>query len=162
MRAGSLHRFHGARFVQRIGRIAFQRPNRMEDNMKTGLSRFQMTFGAAVLAAAFVPGVALADGPAAIGIAANHAGLASNGANIDAVHLHLHHVLNCLVGAGGNGFDGGAGNPCMGSGPAIPQTTDAAAKTKLENAATQARGGIANGDVAAAKKTASDIQAMLK
>ena len=95
-------------------------------------------------------------------IVENHGGLASNGANIDAVHMHLHHVLNCLVGPGGNGFDAGQANPCMGSGPAIPQTADAAMKTKLEGAATQARGGIANADVAAAKKTASDIQAMLK
>ena len=127
----------------------------MKSLVKTGL-------GALAAAALFVPAVALADGPAAVGIAANHAGLASNGANIDAVHMHLHHVLNCLVGPGGNGFDAGQANPCMGSGPAIPQTADAAMKTKLEGAATQARGGIANADVAAAKKTASDIQAMLK
>jgi hypothetical protein len=134
----------------------------MEDEMKTGTSRFLMLSGAAVLAAAFAPGVALAEGPAAIGIAANHAGLASNGANIDAVHMHLHHVVNCLVGPGGNGFDAGQANPCMGSGPAIPQTADAAMKMKLENAVNEARGGIANGDVAAAKKAASDVQAMLK
>jgi hypothetical protein len=105
---------------------------------------------------------ALADGPAAINTAATHAGLASNAGNIDMVHTHLHHVLNCLVGPGGNGFDAAPGNPCAAAGGAIPQTADAATKTKLETAATQVRGGITNNDVAAAKKVATDVQAMLK
>jgi hypothetical protein len=119
--------------------------------------------GALALAGtALLPAAALADGPQAIGIAANHAGLAAQAGGIDMVHTHLHHVLNCLVGPGGNGFDAAPGNPCGQAGGAIPQTADAAMKTKLESAATQARGGIANADMAAAKKTASDIQAMLK
>jgi hypothetical protein len=105
---------------------------------------------------------ALADGPQAVGIAANHAGLAAAAGGIDMVHTHLHHVLNCLVGPGGDGFDAGPGNPCGMSGGAIPQTTDAATKTKLMAEATQAKAGIANADIAGAKKTASDIQAALK
>ena len=106
---------------------------------------------------------ALADGPQAIATAANHAGLAAAAGGIDMVHTHLHHVLNCLVGPGGNGFDAAPGNPCANAGGgAIPQTADAALKTKLEAAATQARAGIANADMAASKKVASDVQAMLK
>jgi len=112
---------------------------------------------------AFVPASALADGPQAIATAANHAGLAAAAGGIDMVHTHLHHVLNCLVGPGGDGFDAAPGNPCANAGGgAIPQTADAAMKTKLQTAATQAKGGIANADMAAAKKTASDVQAMLK
>jgi len=49
---------------------------------------------------------ALADGPTAISTAANHAGLAANAGAIEMVHTHLHHVLNCLVGPGGDGFGG--------------------------------------------------------
>lgn len=109
-----------------------------------------------------LPASALADGPQAVGIAANHAGLAANAGGIDMVHTHLHHVLNCLVGPGGDGFDAAPGNPCGMAGGAIPQTADAATKTKLQTAATQAKAGIANADMAGAKKTASDIQAMLK
>ena len=106
---------------------------------------------------------ALADGPQAIATAANHAGLAAAAGGIDMVHTHLHHVLNCLVGPGGNGFDAAPGNPCANAGGgAIPQTADAGMKTKLEAAATQARAGIANSDMAASKKVASDVQAMLK
>lgn len=53
-----------------------------------------------------------------IGTAAQHAEFAVKGKNIDAVHQHLHHVINCIVGSGGAGFDGAAGNPCnnMGKG----------------------------------------------
>jgi hypothetical protein len=111
---------------------------------------------------ALLPASALADGPQAIGIAANHAGLAANAGGIDMVHTHLHHVLNCLVGPGGDGFDAAPGNPCGMAGGAIPQTADAAMKTKLQTAATQVKAGIANADMAAAKKTATDVQAMLK
>jgi hypothetical protein len=105
---------------------------------------------------------ALADGPQAIGIAANHAGLAANAGGIDMVHTHLHHVLNCLVGPGGDGFDAGPGNPCGMAGGAIPQTADAATKAKLQMVATEVKGGIANADMAAAKKVATDAQAALK
>jgi len=112
---------------------------------------------------AFVPASALADGPQAIATAANHAGLAAAAGGIDMVHTHLHHVVNCLVGPGGDGFDAGPGNPCANAGGgAIPQTADAATKAKLAAAATQAKAGIANADMAGAKKTASDVQAMLK
>ena len=49
------------------------------------------------------------------------------------VQKHMHHVLNCLVGPNGKGFDESFGNPCNGQGQgAIPETTDAATKTKLE------------------------------
>src|SRR5258706_11021319 len=119
--------------------------------------------GAVALAGmAFLPTAALADGPQAIATAANHAGLAAAAGGIDMVHTHLHHVLNCLVGPGGDGFDAAPGNPCGMAGGAIPQTADAAMKGKLTTAATQAKAGIANADMAGAKKTATDIQAMLK
>jgi hypothetical protein len=111
--------------------------------------------------AALLSAPALADGPQAIATAKQHAGLAANAANVNAVHTHLHHVLNCLVGPGGQGFDAMPGNPCNAAGGAIPQTADAATKTKLESAATTARNGIAAGDEAAAKKAATDIQGML-
>ena len=112
---------------------------------------------------AYFSAPALADGPQAIATAANHAGLAAAAGGIDMVHTHLHHVVNCLVGPGGDGFDAGPGNPCANAGGgAIPQTADAATKAKLTAAATQAKAGIANADMAGAKKTASDVQAMLK
>ena len=106
--------------------------------------------------------VAFADGPQAVGIAGNHAGLAAKAGAVEMVHTHLHHVLNCLVGPGGQGFDAAPGNPCGMAGGAIPQTADAAMKTKLEGVATAVRGGIANNDLAAAQKVATDAQTALK
>jgi len=111
---------------------------------------------------AAVPGAARADGPQAIATAAQHAGLASSSGDIAAVHRHLHHVLNCLVGPDGEGFDGAAGNPCAAAGGAIPQTSDNAMKMKLEKAAGEARMGIANENLDAVKKTAMELQAALK
>ena len=71
-------------------------------------------------------------------------------------------MLNCLVGPDGDGFDAASGNPCAAAGGAIPQTADAAMKMKLEMAATQVRGGSANANIEAAKKVATDVQAMLR
>lgn len=105
---------------------------------------------------------ALADGPQAVTVAAQHAGLAAGGGDIAGVHRHLHHALNCLVGADGVGFDAAAGNPCAAAGAAIPQTADPAMKKKLEKVAADARKAIASEDVGAAKKAATEIQAALK
>jgi hypothetical protein len=104
----------------------------------------------------------MADGPQAISTAATHAGMAASGADVAGVRRHLHHVLNCLVGPDGQGFDAAAGNPCAAAGGAIPQTADAAAKEKLQKAATQLRAAIGNDDLDAAKKAAGDVQQMLK
>ncbi len=48
--------------------------------------------------------------------AEQHAEYAARAGNIDAVRLHLHHVVNCLVGPKGKGFDAAAGDPCKGEG----------------------------------------------
>ena len=112
--------------------------------------------------AALVSNMAVADGPQAISTAATHAGMAASGTDVAGVRRHLHHVLNCLVGPDGQGFDAAAGNPCSAAGGAIPQTTDAAVKGKLEKAATTLRTAIGNDNHDAAKKAAGDVQQMLK
>ena len=109
-----------------------------------------------------VPQAASADAQQAIGIAAQHAGLAAGAANINVVHTHMHHVLNCLVGPGGDGFDAMPGNPCGMAGGAIPQENNAEMKTKLLNVAAQIRAGIGNSDMAESKKIATDAQDALK
>jgi hypothetical protein len=109
-----------------------------------------------------VPQAASADAQQAIGIAAQHAGLAAGAANINVVHTHLHHVLNSHVGPGGEGFDAMPGNPCGMAGGAIPQENNAEMKTKLLNVAAQIRTGIGSSDMAEAKKIATDAQGELK
>jgi hypothetical protein len=114
-----------------------------------------------VLAAA-APGLALADAAMAEATAAQHATLAASGADLHAVQMHLHHVLNCLVGPDGDGFDASAGNPCQAAGGAIPQTTDADMKKHLTEIAMHVHDAIMSTDVDAAKKTAMDVAGMLK
>lgn len=59
-----------------------------------------------------------ADAHKEIQTAAQHAEFAVKGKSVDTVHMHLHHVINCIVGTGGAGFDAAAGDPCnnMGKG----------------------------------------------
>jgi hypothetical protein len=120
------------------------------------------TFRIIVGMSALIATAALADGPAAISTAATHAGMAASGTDVTGVRRHLHHVLNCLVGTDGQGFDAAAGNPCASAGGAIPQTTDAALKEKLQKAATLLRAAVSNDNLDAAKKAATDVQALLK
>lgn len=92
-----------------------------------------------------------------------HAGLASKAATIDQVHMHLHHAVNCLVGAKGQGFDSKQANPCEGLGDgAIPDTTDSATKAKLTAALAHAQAGLKSDDLAGAQKAAADTEAAIK
>lgn len=68
-----------------------------------------------------IAGVAQAAEPGAsarkeVSTAIDHAGFAAAGKDAATVHLHLHHVINCLVGAGGRHFDAKAGDPCQNQG----------------------------------------------
>jgi hypothetical protein len=51
--------------------------------------------------------------------AITHAGFAEKYDSMKEVGLHLHHVVNCLVGESDPMFDKGAGNPCQGQGKGI-------------------------------------------
>ena len=76
-------------------------------------------FAAVLIAAVMQPGIALADASGEIATATDHDGYATTSLNIGAVHEHLHHAVNCLVGPGGRrAFDRGVENPCakMGNG----------------------------------------------
>ena len=102
---------------------------------------------------------ALADEAAEVTTAAQHAGMAAGSADIKMVHMHLHHVVNCLVGPSGEGFDKDAGNPCDGKGNGA--LADGGDKEKLNAVLAKAWDGIKSDDLAAAKKDATDAQAML-
>ena len=97
----------------------------------------------------------LADTAAELSIAQNHAGMAAKAADLKMVQMHHHHAVNCLVGPGAAGFDAAAGNPCGKAGAgAIPDSTDAALKAKLQTIADAAASGLTTTDLAAAQKSA--------
>ena len=119
--------------------------------------------GSALAALILAPSAVLADLAGEISTAATHATLASQATTVDGVHMHLHHTLNCLVGPGGTGFDAKQVNPCTGSGNgAIVDTSDAAKKKSLEDAADIVRSGLLTPDLVTAQKDARDSAAKLK
>ena len=121
--------------------------------------------GFAILAAACLvslPAAAQMDVNKEVATATNHAGLAAKAADLKGVQMHLHHVVNCLVGPKDSNFDQAAGNPCKDQGNgAIPDTTDAAKKKPLQDALKAAQDGLKATDMAAAQKQATAAQQTL-
>jgi hypothetical protein len=109
-----------------------------------------------------LPTAAFADVAAQLTVADQHAGFAAKATTIDMVHMHLHHVLNCLVGPSGAGFDAGPGNPCAKAGNGAVAEGDAAMKAKLQPAVAAATAGIAATDVATAQADAQKAAAAIE
>jgi hypothetical protein len=59
-----------------------------------------------------------------------HALMAQSATTVAAAHMHLHHVINCIVGATGSDYDAAAGTPCKGQGDGALK--DAASNSTLE------------------------------
>lgn len=94
--------------------------------------------------------------------AATHAGLAAKATSMKMTQMHLHHVVNCLVGPKGKGFDATPGNPCQDQGNgAIPDTKDPKQKKAMQAALAKANAGLKAKDMAAAQKDATDAQGLL-
>jgi hypothetical protein len=120
-------------------------------------------FIAALSLCALLPVGARADAHSEIVTAMTHADLAGKAGDIDGVHMHMHHALNCLVGSAGTGYDAKQMNPCANAGKgAIPDATDAGKKASLEKAAKALSTGIAETDLAKAKADAASAAADLK
>ncbi len=79
-----------------------------------------------------------------VGTASAHAGMALGAADLKTAHTHLHHVINCLVGPSGKGFDAQQANPCKGQGQGaiVDARGDAASESKLHAALTEAEHGL--------------------
>lgn len=79
-----------------------------------------------------------------VATATAHAGMALGATDLDMVHTHLHHVVNCLVGTSGDGFDAKAGNPCkdMGQGAIVDAKGDASTEARLQSALSEAEQGL--------------------
>jgi hypothetical protein len=106
-----------------------------------------------IIAGAAVAAVSL---PAEISNARTHANNAANAPTLDAVHTHMHHALNCLVGPKGEGFDAGQMNPCTNAGNgAIVDETDATKKAKLEEAKASLMKGLTQTDLKTAQASAA-------
>lgn len=104
------------------------------------------------------PAFASTQGNHEIATAIKHAGYAAKSTNLKHVDLHLHHVVNCLVGPQGGGFDKMAGDPCKGMGMgALADDAHATVATRayLNEALTDADIGLANKHLHIAREAAS-------
>jgi hypothetical protein len=79
-----------------------------------------------------------------VGTASAHAGMALGAGDLKLAHTHLHHVVNCLVGPSGKGFDAQEEDPCkgMGQGAIVDAKGDAASESRLRAALAQAEHGL--------------------
>lgn len=134
----------------------------------TPLARHSRLLGGALILGAglvCVATAALAAGNASDEIATAHAHaiLAQKAGTLAMSHTHLHHVINCLVGPAGKGFDAKAGNPCKGQGGgAIPDSTaNSALHGQLESALAEAEGGLKTDSLDGAHQAAAKLAATL-
>ena len=99
-----------------------------------------------------------------IATAGAHAGMALGAGELAMAHAHLQHVVNCLVGPAGKGFDAKAADPCkgMGQGAIADAKGDAAVEARLNKALGDAEQGIKattlDGAHAAAKQAMDTLQ----
>ena len=117
---------------------------------------------AAALAA--TPAFAAGDAGKQISTAIEHSGFASKVKSTDKVHLHLHHVVNCLVGPHGKGFYPAAGNPCQGEGNGALNDLSGQPKVKaeLDKALREADLGLREKSFKSAHRTAERVRKTLK
>lgn len=97
-----------------------------------------------------------------IAAAASHAGYAAAGGDLEAVRMHLHHTINCLVGPEGKGFAPKEMNPCsaLGNG-ALNDASDKGMLIALEAASASAGAALEEEDLEEAKARATAVQSML-
>jgi hypothetical protein len=111
-------------------------------------------------------GLALSAGGAQkeIETAIQHAQFAAKMSTVDQTHAHLHHVVNCLVGPNGKGFDAKAGNPCKGQGNGAINDAKAGSDQQklLEDALVVANIGLDNTRPAPAIGSARAVSVLLE
>ncbi len=108
------------------------------------------------------PAMAGTDPTTETATAAQHAGLAAKSTDMTMTKMHLHHVVNCLVGPMGKGFDASMANPCKDQGAgAISDTSNRHQKHTLRQALAQANAGLKTTHMKTAQKDAAAAQTLL-
>jgi hypothetical protein len=99
-----------------------------------------------------------------VSTAAAHAGMALGAADLKMAHAHLQHVVNCLVGPSGDGYDAQQADPCkgMGQGAMVDAKGDAAQESRLQAALTQAQQGVKASTVDQAHTDAQEVMTSLQ
>jgi len=103
---------------------------------------------------------------AQLATAVTHAGFSASAETVEMATTHLGHALNCIVGAGGEGFNADWGNPCGSQGAGIlnelashPQAADLLAL--VESARALAAQGVTQTSLLAVQSAAAGVAALL-
>lgn len=98
------------------------------------------------------------------GIASAHAGMAFGAKDLKVAHMHLHHVVNCLVGPAGKGFDANEANPCKGTGQGaiVDAKGDATTESMLHAALAEAEQGLQANSLDVAHADAGKVMKILQ
>lgn len=92
-----------------------------------------------------------------------HADFLIKAESLNHMHMHMHHILNCMVGEHGKGYDAHAMNPCKGLGNgAINDETSASKRKLLDQVERLASVGVTIDDAAAAHDVALAMHSLLK
>ncbi len=99
-----------------------------------------------------------------IATARTHAMMAAEAKSLNKTHMHLHHVVNCLVGPQGTDFDASAGNPCkgMGRGAIVDAAGSSRNQQRLNKALSEAKTGLNSDDEKTARQAAKKAASILK
>lgn len=99
-----------------------------------------------------------------VAMAHTHALMAQGAKTVKKAHTHLQHVVNCLVGPHGNGFDPTAENPCAGMGQgALPDSkNNQALHMRLQRALNKVQQGQQAQNLSRIHKDASQAARMLQ
>jgi hypothetical protein len=94
-----------------------------------------------------------------VATALQHAGMSAGSSKLEDVHAHLHHVINCIVGPSGQGFDATAEDPCKGQGSGAINDVENKSKERkqLDDAVKDANKGLKDNDLKKAQKYAKDV-----
>lgn len=125
-----------------------------------------------VAAAALVAGVVLSQAgtdalDTQLATAVQHAGFSAAAEDHGMAVRHLGHVLNCIAGEGGEGFDADWGHPCADQGAGIMNDVSAHARADdvgpiVRAAHALATDGVAQESLGAVQASARGVQALLE
>lgn len=124
-----------------------------------------LAFAAIVSTLFFVSAFAANDYSAEVATAEAHAKLAVKAKDLNLIHVHLKHAINCLVGPEGKEFFADTSNPCEHSGNgAIPDIGESSPEVlaKLKMAVTAAMEGVKTNKPEPAHVAARKTAALLK
>jgi len=103
-----------------------------------------------------------------VSTATAHAGMAVGAADLKTAHAHLQHVINCLVGPSGEGYDAKEANPCqgMGQGAIVDAKSDSGMgdshAARLQAAVDQAEHGLKTTTLSDAQADAQKVVSSLQ